>query len=1152
MKFQDIPAEKLSIRVKRTDAGAELKNEIPVYKLRAHSYRDGEFEVVTKDAVILVKPVVARQIATLNRELASGCAILARLVNPAHDGSIELQIAFLAGECLDMNHVDIAVDEYAEEKIERIDKRKYNRDDLHKRLRELCCFIQDDDREYFFLTTGLAIDEDLKDNKASKKVEGGRKEDQEEEVSDDMEMQGVGTRLNANESEAALPAKPEPTLKNSFCISGDGIRFVATNTMLPNGKLIYIVTRLHKGNNEPDGAIRLAKGKLRFVDRHSAEEIEEHVKTQMATLTNDNSSYLKRWEDYGVLEGDQLINKARKIIALQYTEMDDDRNRRFSATIVPSDKGKADPKLFEEACEVLAAHTGEYVEAVESLPDYLLENKTYEQLREDKESLRGNKDSSFKVIEFDYDSKCIILDAEDKDLPSKSGRLILSLTGEITQIERRLNARRRILAGRAVNPQLGLLLEEKGQIAKPDRRPPKIQPLTAFVREKVFPKNPPTPKQREAIEIALNTPDIALIQGPPGTGKTTVIAAICERINEMADKRSANAKGQILLTGFQHDAVENMIDRIKLNGIPIPKFGRHSGAKEDDQDVFEKELDELCNDIAGKLRERNPQFRELDQEKKIKGLCLQYVQAPTRNLAVALVKEIEALGVRVLGTEVSRQASNLAKLLSHEQSLGKDVEQRLHFVRRLRSTPRSFSDDGSERAEDALFYLKNENAIDDGDCQLLEDASRSYGAPSEFLMNKLTTLKSQLLDKFTPLPVFRVEKQNAVVVALAEEAIRRIKIAGRSTLDAKSVLLHDFLADLESNALGMRDAVRDYSIAFAATCQQSARKDMQKEKGLKGDDETNIKYEYVIVDETARVSPPDLMVAMSQGKRIILVGDHRQLPHIVNELVAREMVDDNSEAGLSESDWLKKSMFEYLFSDRLKTLEENDGVPRRVTLDIQYRMHPVLGDFISRNFYEPYDKNEKFISGRSPSDFAHNLPRTDGLPAVWLDVNAMRGSHRREGTSLTRQAEAIAIKEQLKVWMDSDAGKDLTYGIISFYKAQADLIKKYIKDDGKKLRIGTVDSFQGMEFDVVFLSIVRVFPNAWNPKTEDPEKQARGLFGHLCLYNRLNVSMSRQKKLLVVVGDSELVQNDLAKKYIPGLVDFYNLCQTEGRVLSCH
>ena len=73
------------------------------------------------------------------------------------------------------------------------------------------------------------------------------------------------------------------------------------------------------------------------------------------------------------------------------------------------------------------------------------------------------------------------------------------------------------------------------------------------------------------------------------------------------------------------------------------------------------------------------------------------------------------------------------------------------------------------------------------------------------------------------------------------------------------------------------------------------------------------------------------------------------------------------------------------------------------------------------------------------------------------------------------------------------------------------------------------------------------------PAEIDPEEQkaAQRLFGHLCLYNRLNVSMSRQKRLLVVAGDSALLSIDLADKFIPGLVDFYETCEKEGVILQC-
>jgi superfamily I DNA and/or RNA helicase len=378
-------------------------------------------------------------------------------------------------------------------------------------------------------------------------------------------------------------------------------------------------------------------------------------------------------------------------------------------------------------------------------------------------------------------------------------------------------------------------------------------------------------------------------------------------------------------------------------------------------------------------------------------------------------------------------------------------------------------------------------------------------------------------------------------------------MTGRSALDVKSAALAEFLAELESNPVGMIDAVSDYSFAFAATCQQSVNRRMQVQKGItSAAGDPLMEYDYVIVDEAARVSPRDLLIPAAQGRRIILVGDHRQLPHIIDETIAEQM--EEGETGQEESDWLKKSMFQYLFSERLKTLEDNDGIPRRVTLDKQYRMHPLLGDFISRNFYERFDASENFRSGRPSTDFAHDLPDTGGKPAVWLDVPAGQGMHRRSGTSWTRPAEATAIARQLQAWITSEAGREFSYGVISFYKAQAELIKdqlQTISDDDKRLRVGTVDAFQGMEFDVVFLSVVRACPQSKRATDDDREKQARNLFGHLCLYNRLNVSMSRQIKLLVVAGDSALLKNDLAEEYVPGLVDFFSLCQAEGRVLQC-
>jgi hypothetical protein len=95
--------------------------------------------------------------------------------------------------------------------------------------------------------------------------------------------------------------------------------------------------------------------------------------------------------------------------------------------------------------------------------------------------------------------------------------LILSINGDKIQIERRMRARSAILEGRCANPLLGLLIEEGGIL--PDiQRVTKLKPLTSFVKEKIF-RHEPTPKQTEAIDVALNTRILRLFRGLREQGK---------------------------------------------------------------------------------------------------------------------------------------------------------------------------------------------------------------------------------------------------------------------------------------------------------------------------------------------------------------------------------------------------------------------------------------------------------------------------------------------------------------------------------------------------------------------------------------------------------------------------------------------------------
>ena len=180
--------------------------------------------------------------------------------------------------------------------------------------------------------------------------------------------------------------------------------------------------------------------------------------------------------------------------------------------------------------------------------------------------------------------------------------------------------------------------------------------------------------------------------------------------------------------------------------------------------------------------------------------------------------------------------------------------------------------------------------------------------------------------------------------------------------------------------------------------------------------------------------------------------------------------------------------------------------------------------------------------------------------AVFCDVKKALGIE-ESGKSKSRKSEAVRIVKLLDELKTDQNFDNLSVGIITFYAKQVDEIfreaskKGYTEqrtdgsfeitlpyretNDGReKLRIGSVDSFQGKEFDIVILSTVR--SNAIS-RTHDNYKK---VFGFLTLENRLNVAFSRSQKLLIVVGDGEMLSDDFAKTYVEGLHEFYTNLST--------
>lgn len=846
-------------------------------------------------------------------------------------------------------------------------------------------------------------------------------------------------------------------------------------------------------------------------------------------ISEQLDQYLKLWDEYGLIETEYVLEHARSIGVMRVDGVEPQGNEKI--------------KVFVDSIAPALEKT-DAVEVVSEEPQYLIDKQMsaadYYKIQS---SERTGQDVKIDEIVRSGPKPSLLLNKTNVNVGDK---IILSIRGDSVQTERRRKARENVQLGKSSNPLLRNIIEGVSGVSDYAAHS-HIDALSPYVRKKVF-RNEPTLRQKEAIEMALNTPDIALIQGPPGTGKTTVIVAIIERLFELHDK-DTSLRGEVLISGYQHDAVENLASRVKICDLPTLKFGGRGGEDAHPLRDEEKEIAKLIQDIKGGTQARNPELVHAKQLTKLQRLTRNYAFSPsdayTEDLLTAICQEA------LVSSELRQEAQTLLDGM-REVNTSNRTDSLILAIRALRCNEVSFADDGAEKAQNLLEILND--SLSQKERQILEHAARCEAGEMPDL-SKLRTLRIQLLERFMPRPEFRVKKVNSRILRLANaayEATQKLQVK-RNT---KEAIIVDFINELEMNTEAVKDALKSYNFVYAATVQQSEGKDINgAKKGGVND------YDTVIIDEAARCAPRDLLIPMTKARRrIILVGDHRQLPHIVDEDIVRRLIDDECEDDAKSNEnrdireeekkmMLKVSMFQYMF-DQLKKMERTDGIKRTVTLDAQYRTHPTLGGFVSDAFYKDY--GEAFDSPLPAEFFVHELPDISRKAAVWLNVPQGMGTEEKKGSSRLRKIEAKAIAEKLHEFISSPAGKNLSFGVISFYKAQVNEILLNLKELGyttndleikpeyqARLRVGTVDAFQGMEFDVVFLSIVRTHRGQERVKV-NPSR----VFGHLCLTNRLCVSMSRQKRCLIAVGDAALFESPAAEENVPALHRYLKLCQT--------
>lgn len=270
------------------------------------------------------------------------------------------------------------------------------------------------------------------------------------------------------------------------------------------------------------------------------------------------------------------------------------------------------------------------------------------------------------------------------------------------------------------------------------------------------------------------------------------------------------------------------------------------------------------------------------------------------------------------------------------------------------------------------------------------------------------------------------------------------------------------------------------------------------------------KYSTLFIDEAAQALEAACWIAIRKAGRVVLAGDHCQLPPTVKSIMALK-------GGLG------KTLMERIVENKPETV---------TLLKMQYRMNEQIMKFSSEWFYNGMVESAPMVSHRGILDY--------DIPMMWIDTAECDGKEEFVGENFGRinRAEAEITLQTLQQYLEK-IGKQrileesIDVGIISPYRAQVQLLRKelrkreFFRPYRHLLTVNTVDGFQGQERDIILISLVR--------------SNDGGDIGFLRDLRRMNVAITRARMKLIILGSSEtMTSHPFYKKlyeYVEGLED---------------
>lgn len=349
--------------------------------------------------------------------------------------------------------------------------------------------------------------------------------------------------------------------------------------------------------------------------------------------------------------------------------------------------------------------------------------------------------------------------------------------------------------------------------------------------------------------------------------------------------------------------------------------------------------------------------------------------------------------------------------------------------------------------------------------------------------------------------VKRLKKQAQSFKEMAHKYKRNFGKAERDQRKALFDEAHKIMKEAEKTEQYITEALLDEAQVITATLVGSNHYSIK-----------NRKYHTVIIDEAGQAIEPACWIPILKAERLIMAGDHHQLPPTIKSQEAAKQ-------GL-EHTLMAKCVA--LFPEAVVLLEE------------QYRMHEQIMGYSSAVFY----KNAL----KAHASVAQHLLFPGDLPLTFIDTAGSGFEEKQEGSSISNPEEAAFLIKHFTSFvtgLETYYNKETfsTIAIISPYKQQVLLLQELMREHElmlkykHKISVNTIDSFQGQERDIVYISMTR--------------SNTDNNVGFLTDTRRMNVAMTRARKKLIVIGDSATLAS------IPFYADFISYAEERNAWQSC-